>query len=48
MKNYPAPRLTAIVFVCAAAALVGVDVAGAQAGGIDEVGARTGSRQSSN
>jgi len=37
MKNYPAPRLTAIVLVCAATALVGVDVAGAQAGDIDEV-----------
>ena len=37
MKNYPAPRLTAIVLVCAATALVGVGVAGAQAGDIDEV-----------
>jgi uncharacterized protein DUF1236 len=36
MKNYPANRLTAIALVCAATVLVGVDVAGAQAGDIDE------------
>ena len=39
MKNYPAHRLTAIALVCAATVLLwaGVDVAGAQAGDIDEV-----------
>jgi len=37
MKDYPAPRLTAIALVCTATALMGVDVAGAQAGDIDEV-----------
>ncbi len=37
MKNYPAYRQTAIALVCAATVLVGVDVAGAQAGDIDEV-----------
>ncbi len=39
MKNYPAHRLTAIAPVCAATVLLwaGVDVAGVQAGDIDEV-----------
>jgi hypothetical protein len=36
MKNYPANRLTASALVCAATVLVGADVAGAQAGDIDE------------
>ena len=44
MKNYPAHRLTAIALVCAATVLLwtGVDVASAQAGGIDEVASPNG------
>jgi len=44
MKNYPAHRLTAIALVCAATVLLwaGVDVAGAQAGDIDEVASPNG------
>jgi len=44
MKNYPAHRLTVIALVCTATVLLwaGVDVAGAQAGDIDEVASPNG------